>query len=78
MVPSYPVKNFPLLSSGLKTAASIKSSSGWNAKTKGIINITIPDLTAEKAVVIGSSLVSDAAANAAIATGGVMAEATAK
>ena len=44
----------------------------------GIINITIPDLTAEKAVDIGSALVREEAANAAIATGGVIAEATAK
>ena len=44
----------------------------------GIINITIPDFTAEKAVDIGSALVKEEAANAAIATGGVIAEATAK
>ena len=45
---------------------------------KGIINITIPDFTAENPVDIGSALVKDAAAKAAIATGGVIAEATAK
>ena len=33
------------------------------------INITIPDFTAENPVAIGSALVKDAAANAAIATG---------
>ena len=41
-------------------------------------NITMPERTAEKAVAIGSALVMVAAVNAAIATGGVMAEATAK
>ena len=44
----------------------------------GITNIIIPDFTAEKPVCIGSAFVRDEAANAAIATGGVIAEATAK
>ena len=43
-----------------------------------MINITIPERTAEKAVAIGSALVILDAVNAAIATGGVIAEATAK
>jgi hypothetical protein len=48
------------------------------ANMKGIVNITIPDFTAEKPVFIGSALVIDEAAKAASATGGVIAEATAK
>ena len=40
--------------------------------------MTMPTLTAENPVDIGSALVIEAAAKAASATGGVMAEATAK
>ena len=43
-----------------------------------MVNMTIPDRTAEKPVFIGSAFVMLAAANAANATGGVIAEATAK
>ena len=45
---------------------------------KGTMNIVIPTLTAAKPVLKGSSLVIEDAAKAAIATGGVIAEATAK
>ena len=44
----------------------------------GMMKITIPDFTAEKAVAIGSALVMVDAAKAARATGGVIALATAK
>ena len=40
--------------------------------------MTMPERTAEKAVDMGSALVMVAAVNAAMATGGVIAEATAK
>ena len=40
--------------------------------------MTMPDRTAEKPVAIGSALVIELAAKAASATGGVIAEATAK
>ena len=45
--------------------------------TNGIVNITIPDLTALKPVAIGSLVIVEAA-KAASATGGVIADATAK
>ena len=43
-----------------------------------MVNITIPDRTALNPVAIGSAFVMVDAAKAASATGGVMAEATAK
>ena len=48
------------------------------ANTNGMAKMTMPERTAEKPVAIGSALVMVAAAKAATATGGVMAEATAK
>jgi hypothetical protein len=58
--------------------SSINKISGYRAKTNGIINMTIPDLTAENAVLIGPAFVILEAAKAARATGGVIALATAK
>ena len=60
------------------TASGISKISGYIANTNGTMKITIPDLTAEKPVAIGSAFVMLEAAKAAKATGGVIALATAK